>query len=164
MARADLVREELERCGIEYLVWLPDSETRSFYDTIMKSPTIKLVQVCHEEEAVGVHAGLWLGGKRSAVLIQNSGLLHSLDALRAFTMDMRIPTLLLVGYRGYHGMLEGKKPVDTAAVVLEPVLDALGIKHYLFDTDEEVENIGKAYREALAEEKATAVLIGREYD
>lgn len=164
MARADLVREELERCGIEYLAWLPDSETRSFYDTIMASPTIKLVQVCHEEEAVGVHAGLWLGGKQSAVLIQNSGLLHALDALRAFSVDMRIPTLLLVGYRGYRGMLEGKKPVDTAALYLEPILDALGIKHYLLDTDEDVESIGRAYREALAGNGAVAVLIGKEYN
>lgn len=158
------MRDEIERCGIEYLVWLPDSETRSFYDTIMASPRLKLVQVCHEEEAVGIHAGLWLGGKQSAVLIQNSGFLHSLDAVRAFTQNMQIPTLLLIGYRGYHGMIEGKKPLDTAAVVLEPVLDAMGIKHYLFDTDEEVENIGKAYREALAEKKAVAVLIGKEYD
>jgi len=107
LARADLVREQLEQCGIEYIVWLPESEARFLYDAISTSK-IRLVQVCHEEETMGVYAGLHLAGKRAAVLIQNTGLFHSLDALRGMILNLRLPLLLLVGYRGYRGMVEGR--------------------------------------------------------
>lgn len=163
MARADLVREELERCGIEYLAWLPDSESRYFYDSIQASSKLKLVQVCHEEESIGVYTGLYLGGKKAAVVIQNTGFLHSLDALRGLILNLGIPMLMLVGYRGYHEMVEGKKPVDSAAALLEPIMDTIGIKHYLLDRDEDVGNIGKAFEEAWATNKPVAVLIAREY-
>lgn len=163
MARANLVRGELEKCGIQFLVWLPDSEARYFYDSVSNSPHLRLVRVCHEEEAMGVCTGLYLGGKRAAVLIQNTGFFHSIDSLRGLVMDGEIPMLLMLGYRGYHEMLEGRKPPDSAAAFTEPVLDTLGIKHYLVDADEDVENISLAYKEAMATNRPVAVLIGREY-
>ncbi len=162
MARAELVRDELRLCGIEYLVWLPDSETRSFYDSIFADPQLHLVQVCREDEVMGIYGGLYLGGKKAAVLIQNTGLYNSMDALRGVILNLKLPLLLMVGYRGYRGMVEGK-PTDTAAIYLEPVLEAMGIKHYLLDRDEEVENISRAYREAHENNKPVAVLIGKEY-
>ena len=164
MARAELVRQELERCGIEFLIWLPDSETRDFYDSVTASSSIRLVQVCHEEEAMGVYTGLYLGGKKAAVLIQNAGLLHSLDALRGLILEMELPLLLIVGYKGYHAMVQGKKLIDAVAVYTEPALDALGIKHYFLEGDEEVENIGRAFREAVATSRAVAVLVAGEYN
>ena len=163
MARADLVCSELEKCGIEFLIWLPDTEARYFYDSVSASPKITLVQVCHEEEAMGISVGLYLGGKQSAVLIQNTGFFHSIDSLRGLVMDIGMPMLLMVGYRGYHEMLEGKTPADSAAVFTEPVMNALGIKHYLMDSDEDVGNISRAWQETLATNKPVAVLIGREY-
>jgi sulfopyruvate decarboxylase subunit alpha len=163
LARADLVRDELEKCGIEFLIWLPDSEAMYLYDSVSASPKLTLVQVCHEEEAMGVCAGLYLGGKQAAVLIQNTGFFHSIDALRGMVMEMEMPMLLMLGYRGYHEMLKGKTPPDSAAVFTEPILNTLGIKHYLLDRDEDVENISLAYRETLATNRPVAVLIGREY-
>jgi sulfopyruvate decarboxylase subunit alpha len=163
LARADLVRDELEKCGIEFLVWLPDSEARYFYDSIAASPRLTLVQVCHEEEAMGICVGLYLGGKNAAVLIQNTGFFHSIDSLRGLVMDMGMPMLLMIGYRGYHEMLDGKTPPDSAAVFTEPILDTLGITHYLLDRDEDVENISRAYKETQATNRPVAVLIGREY-
>ena len=163
MARADLVRDQLERSGIEYLVWLPDSEARYLYDTISASK-LRLVQVCHEEETIGVYTGLHLAGKTAAILIQSTGFFHSLDALRGLILNMQLPLLLMVGYRGYHDMIAGKKPADSAAVYLEPVMDTLGIKHYLLDSDEDTEKISMAYRETMATNRPVAVLIGREYN
>lgn len=113
---------------------------------------------------MGVSTGLYLGGKRAAVLIQNTGFLHSIDSLRGLVMDSAMPMLLMLGYRGYHEMLEGKKPTDSAAALTEPILDTLGIRHYLLDRDEEVGNISLAYREALDTNRPVAVLIGREYN
>ncbi len=162
MSRADLIREQLERCGIEYLVWLPDTEVRTFYDSIQAAQNLQLLQVCHEEEAIGLYTGLYLTGKRAAILIQNSGMLHSLDALGHLVVKLQIPLLLMLGYRGYHKMLSGHQPLDYAAKFTEPVLAAMEIKSYLVDNDEEVENIGRAFREAMNGDRPVALLFGAE--
>lgn len=164
MTQADMIRDQLERCGIEFLVWLPDSEVRTFYDSVQAAQSFRLVQVCHEEEAIGVYTGLYLTGKRAAILIQNSGLLHSLDALGQMMVKLEIPLLLLVGYRGYRDRQRGKQPLDYAVMFTEPVLDAMGIKHYLLDNEADVENITLAYHEALEGEKPVVVLIGGEFE
>ena len=164
MARAQAVCEELRKCGVEYLVWLPDSEARYMYDALRAEPGLKLVQVCREDEAISVYFGLYLGGKEAAVLIQNTGMMNATDSIRGTALTIGIPLLLMVGYRGYHGMVEGAAAPDTAAVYTEPILKALGIPYYVLDTDEDVPSISKAYHQSRATSGPVAVLIGREYD
>ncbi len=164
MARAQAVHDELRKCGIEYLVWLPDSETRSMYDVLMSSEDLKLVQVCREDEAIGVHLGLYLGGKDAAVLIQNTGMMNAVDAIRGSALMVKAPVLLVVGYRGYKGLAEGAKSVDTAATYTEPILKGLGIPYYMLDSDDDVPNISKAFQQARATSGPVTVLVGKEYD
>jgi len=52
---------------------------------------------------VGMATGAYLGGKQPVVLMQNSGLGQSLDALSSLALLYRIPCLLLIGWRGYGG-------------------------------------------------------------
>lgn len=163
MARAQAVHDELRKCGIEYLVWLPDSETRSMYDVLQADPGLKLIQVCREDEAIGVYFGLYLGGKEAAVLIQNTGMMNAVDALRGTALSLNIPLLLMVGYRGYHGLIEGADYIDSAAVYTEPLLKAMGIPYYIMDSDEDVPRISEAYRKSRATSGAVAVLVGKEY-
>lgn len=164
MARAQAVHDELLKCGIEYVVWLPDSETRSMYDVLNSDPRIKLVQVCREDEAIGIYFGLYLGGKEAAVLIQNTGMMNAVDVLRGTVLSLNIPLLLMVGYRGYRGLVEGADRIDSAAVYTEPLLKALGIPYYIIDSDEDVGRISEAYRKSRATSGPVAVLVGREYD
>jgi sulfopyruvate decarboxylase TPP-binding subunit len=163
MARAQLVVEELKKCGITHVAWLPDSESIYMYEALIATPELSLIPVCREGETFAIAAGLYLGGKNPAVLIQNTGLLESGDALRGTVLALEIPLLLMVGYRGYHGLVAGKKPPDTAAVYTEPILKAWGLHHYLVDTDQDVGKIALAYKEAQETSKPVVVLIGREY-
>ncbi len=54
-----------------------------------------------EDAAVGVAVGAWLGGKRPVVLMQNSGLGLSYNALTSLSLIYKIPTLLMISLRGY---------------------------------------------------------------
>lgn len=56
-----------------------------------------------EDAAVGLAAGAYLGGGWPAVLMQNSGIGYCLNALTSLNLIYEIPTLLLIGYRGYRG-------------------------------------------------------------
>ena len=56
-----------------------------------------------EDAALGVAAGAWLGGRLPVVVMQNSGLGVSLNALGSLHLLYRIPCLLLVTWRGHQG-------------------------------------------------------------
>src|SRR5262245_37959566 len=56
-----------------------------------------------EDAALGVAAGAYLGGRLPAVVMQNSGLGVSLNALASLHLLYEIPCLLLVTWRGFEG-------------------------------------------------------------
>ena len=56
-----------------------------------------------EDAALGVAAGAYLAGRTPVVIMQNSGLGVSLNALGSLHLLYRIPALLLVTWRGYQG-------------------------------------------------------------
>jgi len=156
---ADKIIAELKKCGITHIVCLPDGETQFLYDAITSRSDFALVPVCREGEAIAIAAGLILGGKVPVVLHQNTGFFESGDSVRGSALDLHLPLLLFIGYRGWR---HNSPLTDSAAVFIEPVLDAWGIKHYLMETDEDVGIISLAWKEAHENQKPVAILIGKE--
>ena len=64
------------------------------------SPDVRLLLATREEEAFGIAAGLYLGGKRPTVMLQSSGLGNSLNALTSLLIPYQIPVLIVVSMRG----------------------------------------------------------------
>ena len=158
--QAATVLDELRSCGVTHVVWLPDSETGYMYQAMLESE-LTLVPICREGESMAVAAGLILGGKRPVVLIQSTGLYESGDSVRGLCLDLHLPLLFMIGYRGYMG--RGRTPTDSAARFLEPILDAWGIPHYVVESDATCHHISEAYQKAQAESHPVAVLMGKEY-
>ena len=80
-----------------------------------------------EDAALGVAAGAYLGGRLPVVVMQNSGLGVSLNALGSLHLLYRIPCLLLVTWRGYRG--EDAPEHLVMGRVLPDLLDVFGIPH-----------------------------------
>ncbi len=154
------VVEELKKNNISHVVWLPDSETNFMYQLLTNEPTLDLVPVCREGETMAIAAGLWVGGKRPIVLIQNTGIFESGDSIRGLGLDINQPLVMLVGYRGWsrHGITN-----DSAARFIEHILHAWGINYYLIETDEDADRIGVAIQEAERTQRPVAVLVGTEF-
>lgn len=159
--RAANILRELEKCDITHIVWLPDSEANFMYRTMMEQKKIKLVPVCREGEAVAVALGLQIGGENPVVLHQNTGMFEAGDSIRGLALDLKMPLLLMIGYRGWR---HGEPMTDSAGAFTEKILDAWGIKHYLIENDDDVSNISQAYRDANENKKPVVVLIGAEYE
>jgi len=159
--QAATVLGELERSGVTHIVWLPDSETGFMYEAMTQS-RITLVPVCREGESMPIAAGLIMGGKRPVVLIQSTGFFESGDSIRGLCLDLKLPLLLMLGYRGH--VAPGQTPADSAARFLEPILNAWGIPYHLIDSDASCHFISEAYQQALDTSHPVAVLMGREYN
>jgi sulfopyruvate decarboxylase subunit alpha len=151
---------ELHKNGVTHIVWLPDTETSFLYAEVEADPELSIVPVCREAESMAVAAGLWIGGKRPVVMIQNTGLLESGDSVRGLTVDVGLPLVMMIGYRGWtrHG-----ETTDSAALITEPTLRAWRLNYYLVETDADAGRISEAFEEAGREQHPVACLIGAEY-
>ena len=154
------ILDQLNKNRVTHVVWLPDSETNFMYEKMVSDSTLDLVPVCREGETVAIAAGLWVGGKRPVVLIQNTGLFESGDSVRGLALDINFPLVMMIGYRGWtrHGVTP-----DSAARFTEPILHAWGINHYLVETDDDVSRISIAFDEAEETQSPVACLMGAEY-
>lgn len=156
----ETVLDEMKKNGVSHVVWLPDSETNWLYMLMKAEPTITLVAVAREGLAFSAAAGIHIGGKTPIILIQNTGLMESGDSMRGWALDLNIPVVLMVGYRGWTRRGVTK---DTAAVYTERFLNAFGINYYLVENDADAPRISVAFEEARKTNRPVALLVGDEY-
>lgn len=154
------VLDELHKNEVTHVVWLPDTETNYLYDRLATDPGLQIVPVTREGESFAIAAGLWVGGSKPVVIIQSTGLFESGDSIRGLALDIDIPLVVLVGYRGW--TRHGATP-DSAARFTEPILHAWGINYYLVEADADAERISMAFEEARQTERPVSCLMGAEY-
>jgi sulfopyruvate decarboxylase TPP-binding subunit len=155
------VVDELRANAVTHVIWLVDTESRFMYDALTADPDLTVVPIAREGEAMGVALGLQIGGKKPVVIIQSTGFFESGDSIRGLVLDLKMPLVMMVGYRGFH---RGQPITDSAATYLEPSLRSWGLPFHMVETDEDVPRISRAFREAADEGHAVAILIGREYE
>jgi sulfopyruvate decarboxylase TPP-binding subunit len=156
----ETVLAEMKKHGVTHVVYLPDSETNWLYLLMKADPAIHLVGVNREGHASSIAAGLWLGGAKPVILIQNTGMLEAGDSIRGWLMTLNVPIVLMVGYRGWtrHGVT-----TDTVATYTERFLMAFGINYYLVENDGDASRIDVAFEEAERTKRPVVVLVGDEY-
>ena len=154
LSMAKGILAEFHKCGITHAIGLSDSCLKTVFDLLLQQREITLVPVCREGEAIAIAHGLIIGGKEPVVLHQSTGFLESGDSVRSIALDYALPLLLVLGYRGWK-----REARDSAAIWIEPILDAWGIKHYLVETDVDIPKISQAHKEAHETNKPVAILI-----
>jgi sulfopyruvate decarboxylase subunit alpha len=120
-----LVYDALVAAGVEVVSALPETWLVHLIRLAEDDPERILVRLAKEEEGVGVSAGAHLAGRKAAMLMQNHGLLQSVNGIVSLALLYKIPLLMLISDRGHLGEPD---PWQTqGGRVTRPVLDALGI-------------------------------------
>src|SRR3954464_231629 len=104
--------DEFKKIGITHVVTIPDSETNHLYELMCQQDWLEIVPCAREGECFAIAFGLMVGKKVPVILIQNTGLLESGNAIRTYAMDTGWPMLMIIGYRGWDRYGETK---DSAA-------------------------------------------------
>jgi phosphonopyruvate decarboxylase len=86
-----------------------------------------------EGEAVAIAAGAWLAGQKTVVMCQNSGLGNAVNPLTSLSFPFRIPTLLVVTWRGQPG-IHDEPQHELMGQITGSLLDAMRIPHRAFPT------------------------------
>jgi sulfopyruvate decarboxylase subunit alpha len=127
----------LKKAGIDFVATLPDEKMLGLIRAIEKDTDLKHVPLCREEEGIGICAGAYLAGRKTAIVMQNAGFLNSCNALTTTSLQFQIPLLMLIYYAGDIG----DRGFTTLGSVTEPVLQAMGFRTYVLRRREDVDEI-----------------------
>jgi len=160
--------------GITHVVGIPDNTSAPVFDALRSAGPPRRVTVTREGEAFAVASGLWLGGASPLVLIQNTGLLESGDALRGTATRMGVPLPVVVTARGWAKMVAAgigpdtpltrellvRADVDSVALLTSATLAAWGVPYRICDQARALpEAIAATVQRARSEERPVALLV-----
>ena len=161
LAGRDIIRE-IVASGIEFVVSVPDITTsEGLLRPLAQAKDPRLIRICKEDEGVGICAVLAYSGRRSLLLIQQTGMLDSINAIRGVAVEYALPICMMVG------LLEkepGVPPLQSKRYgvrIVEPILDAMGIAYHEIEEESDVTKIKPAIDAAYTESRPVVLLIGR---
>jgi sulfopyruvate decarboxylase subunit alpha len=157
---ASAILDELLRLDITHVINVPDTHQRTLLAALARQSQIRLLTACTEDEAIAINAGLWIGGQRPILSIQQVGLLAAMNNVKALAMDARIPTCMLVGYFGRDVTRSARDNPGRAVNLIEPTLDAWGIAYFPVEGPDDLPAIGRAYRHSSEHHGPAVALIG----
>ena len=155
--RSARIVHALTDLGTTHVVGVPDNITQYLYEMFDSDHRVQVVPVCREGETWAIASGLWVGGKQPVVVIQNTGFSESGDSLRGTAIEMGVPLIALMDYRGYRSL--GTLNVDSAARFFEPILKAWGLCYQFLEDGKEAQILKTALDKAFELNRPVAVLI-----
>jgi phosphonopyruvate decarboxylase len=148
MITADEFLRPARDAGLDFYTGVPCSFLTPLINRVITAPDLDYVGAASEGEAVAVAAGAWLAGRETVVICQNSGLGNAVNPLTSLNTPFRIPTLLIVTWRGQPG-LKDEPQHELMGRVTQSLLEVIEVRHAAFPTD--VTAIDAALGQALAE-------------
>lgn len=89
--------------GYTYFSGVPCSILKEMLAIAEHDRYIQYVPAVRENVALGIASGAYLAGRKSGILMQNSGLGNIVNALTSFNLIYKIPVLMFISWRGCNG-------------------------------------------------------------
>src|SRR5262245_14111247 len=126
----------LKAAGVSVVCYLPDSLLKELYPALDHDPDIRTIRVTNEGEGAAICGGIWLSGKKAALIMENSGLRASIEPLARMGMGAGIPVFMLMSYRGDLG--ENNWWAIPHGLTMEPLLEAMRIPYRVVNREEDI--------------------------
>jgi sulfopyruvate decarboxylase subunit alpha len=158
-APAPRIAAALKQAGIGIVSSLPDAWLGDLIALCEADPAFVHVKLSREDDGVGICMGAWMGGTKAALVCQSAGVLLSVNMLAAMTHHHQVPMLVLAAYRGafddgqYYQLYKGRTIV--------PVLEAIGIAHYVLDGPDDLSLVEPAARQCFLSRQPLVLLLRR---
>jgi sulfopyruvate decarboxylase alpha subunit len=151
------IHKELSAAGVRVVGYVPDAGHKRLIELCQADKKMRAVVLSTEEEGIGLAAGAWLGGQKSVLLMQSSGVGNVVNVL-GMVRECRFPLVTLVTMRGEQGEFNPwQVPMGQAT---RPVLEAMGtVVHAPVTEAEIVPTVNAALRLAYNSYASVAVLI-----
>ncbi len=141
---------------VSFVTTVPCKQLAGVIDGIEKCDEILHVPSNKEDEGMGLCAGAWMGGKRSAIIMQNSAIGVTINTLATLIQFYHIPPPMLISYRGEVG-----EPVACQiemALHTKALLAQLNIPTYHFHHADDVNQFDGIIKHCFMSKKPVAIL------
>ena len=147
----------LTRHRFDFFTGVPCSLVEDVIAVLEQGSGAPYVAAVREDAAVGMAAGAWFAGRRPCVLMQNSGLGTSLNALASLSLMYGLPALVVVTWRGYEGK-DAPEHILTGAIT-PSLLDLLGMPYRVLSEETAAADVAWAAHEMDVRMQPVAILV-----
>jgi sulfopyruvate decarboxylase alpha subunit len=154
------VHRELAAAGVRVVGYVPDAGHKRLIELCHADRSMRAVPLTTEEEGIGLAAGAWLGGEKSVLLMQSSGVGNLVNVLGMIKV-CRFPLVMVITMRGEQGEFNPwqvpmgentARVLETMSVAVRQAGDAQTVAAHVHTA------LGLAYET----QGAQAVLIGQQ--
>ena len=152
----DKIVRDFVKNEISFVTTVPCKQLAGVIDKIEDSKDIYHIPSNKEDEGMGLCAGAYLGGKRPAIIMQNTAIGVTINTLVTLTQFYRLPLPMLISFRG-----ELREPVACQvemAVHTKALLAQLGIPTYHFHNPDDVHELDEILKYTFMCNKPVAIL------
>ena len=152
MDSTEAIYNGLKDAEIDFVVSVPCVNLSKLLEMVDEDEEIMHIPVTREEEGIGICAGAYMGGRKPAILMQNSGLGNSINALKSLMELYKFPLVIIISHRGTEG--------ETIC----GLLNAMDF-HFFEPTNSETayEDVKNAWKLSVEEGKPVSVLLEIKY-
>jgi sulfopyruvate decarboxylase alpha subunit len=147
------------QAGVRQVAYVPDAGHARLIERIDADNKIRGIVLTSEEEGIALCCGAWLGGDRSVLLMQSSGVGNCVNML-SLVENCRFPLVALVTMRGEWAEFNPwQLPMGRAT---RSALELMGVAVHRSERADEVhEMVAAACESAFAGDQAVAVLLAQ---
>ena len=141
---------------VSFITTVPCKQLAGVIDEIDACDEIFHIPSNKEDEGMGLCAGAFMGGKRPAIIMQNTAIGVTINTLATLIQYYRMPLPMLISYRGELG-----EPVACQvemAVHTKALLAQMNIPTYHFHRQEDVNELDKILKYTFMCNKPVAIL------
>ena len=156
MSISKKIVEDLVQNDINFVTTVPCKQLAGVIDEVESCESIFHIPCNKEDEGIGLCAGAFMGGKRPAIIMQNTAIGVTINTIVTLTQFYRMPLPMLISYRGELG-----EPVACQvemAVHTKPLLDQLNIPTYHFHKEQDVDELDRILKYTFMCNKPVAIL------
>ena len=156
MSISKKIVEDFVANGVEFVTTVPCKQLAGVIEELEAHKSVYHIPSNKEDEGMGLCAGAFMGGKRSAIIMQNTAIGVTINTLVTLIQYYRMPLPMLISFRGELG-----EPVACQvemAVHTKSLLAQLNIPTYHFHDEADVIELDAILKHCFMCNKPVAIL------
>ncbi len=146
----------LKKGGVNFYLSVPCKLLANMIEILEKDDEVYYSAVPREEEGMGICAGAYLGDKLPCIMMQNTGIGNSVNAIVSLLQLYQLPVVFLISYRGTPGEQVGAQ--GGMAKITEDILHTLKIPMLHCSSENDLNKITTFTEHAKIIESPVAIL------
>lgn len=162
MDSSEAIYQGLKSAGIDFIVSVPCANLGKILEIIDEDEEIIHVPATREEEGIGICAGAYFGGKKTAILMQNSGLGNCVNALGSLYQLYSLSLVMIMSHRGTEGEpIIGQIPMGKAT---PKILDAMKLDYFNPKNPNDAKKIvSRSWKKSIKKKAPISILLDINY-